>query len=92
MVPGLGRERFTSEEKELIRLKHDDFELWLAEATGGSLRAKTDILELPGPLTTLSLGRRDASTQPVDELAYWVGPGDVAPLVGGRFFQPAATR
>ncbi len=77
--------RFTSDEKALIREKHAEFELWLAETAGGRLRAETDVLEVPGPLTSLSRARGDPEFSAVEDLAYWAGPGDVAPLVQGRF-------
>jgi hypothetical protein len=77
--------RFTSDERGLIRRKHREFEYWLAERTGGRLRAETDVLEVPGPITSLSLARGDPTIHVVDDLAYWAAPSDVAPLVQGRF-------
>ena len=71
--------RFTPDEKALIREMHGEFEYWLAETTGGRLRAETDVLEVPGPITSLS---RASGT--VGNLAYWAGPGDVASLIQDR--------
>ncbi len=71
--------RFTPDEKALIREKHAEFEYWLAETTGGRLLAETDVLEVPGPITSLS---RASGTE--GNLAYWAGPRDVESLFQSR--------
>ena len=46
---------------------------------------ETDVIEVPGPITSFSLARGDPQIHAVEDLAYWAGPGDVSPLVPGLF-------